>query len=185
MSLAVPIQPRSSPHAAWACVFGAARTVLVGLSVLLIGNNAAADPVSGGSAAERAGPRFPLWPGLVVGGAGLAGVAIGIGFAIESTTAADEARELRDDLPARDSCFRPAHEVECTVIQSKLETHDLLGNGSIVAFAVGGALLATGVALFAVSISSAPAASNETPTVTAIAPWFTPEAGGFVVGGAF
>jgi hypothetical protein len=154
---------------------------LVIASGLLGSLSASADPVE----APARGERFPMWPGLAVGGVGLAGVGIGIGFAIEAKVAADEARLWRDELPRRDSCLMPFPPDECILIQNKLETHDLLGTGSIVAFAVGGALLATGVALFAVSVTSDQHADQEKAPVTAVAPWFTSDAGGLVVGGSF
>jgi len=135
------------------------------------------------------GSSLPVWPGLVVGGLGLAGVGVGIGLAIESSSAADQARELRDALPSPGACLTSPPTESCATIQDKFETHDALGTGSIAAFAVGGALVVTGVVLFAVSMSGGSgAASDEAPadaTVTAFAPWFTSDAGGFALGGRF
>ena len=135
------------------------------------------------------GSPLPVWPGLLVGGVGLVGVGVGVGLFVEASSAADQADELTSALPSPGACLTTPAADSCATIQDKFEAHDALGTGAVAAFAVGGALLVTGVVLFAVSMSGDGAAASDEapsePTVTAMAPWFTSDAGGFVLGGQF
>ncbi len=133
------------------------------------------------------GEAFPLWPGLLVGGVGVASLGAGLGLALAAGSAGSEADELTAGLESRSACLTDPKPEVCNTIQDDLETRDALTAGSIATFAIGGALLATGAVLIAVSATSGGPSDEKPagPTVTAFAPWFSPDGAGVFLGLAF
>lgn len=142
-----------------------------------------------GGTEKKKGGGFPLWPGLVVGGVGVAGLGAGLGLALAAGGAGSEADDKTGALPSRDACLVDPPHADCQTIVDDLETRDTLTNASMGALIAGGVLLAAGGALIGVSAASgssddaAPASAG--PAVTGLAPWFGADGFGAFVTGRF
>lgn len=146
-----------------------------------------ATPPGGGGPKKSAG--LPLWPGLVVGGVGVAGLGAGLGLALAAGSAGSEADTLREALPSRDACLVDPPHGDCRTIVDDLETRDTLTKASIGAFVAGGVLAAAGGVLIGVSAAGGGEASDEkapaTPAITSFVPFFDDHGFGALVGGRF
>jgi hypothetical protein len=123
---------------------------------------------------------LPLWPGIVVGGLGLAGIGAGIGLAVAAGSSGSSADEAAAALPARTACQGDAPHESCASIADDLETRDLLSNASMGAFIAGGVLVAGGVTL--IGLSAAGVGSTDS---AAILPWIGPGVAGATFAGSF
>lgn len=123
---------------------------------------------------------IPLWPGLVVGGLGLAGIGAGIGLAVAAGSSGSSADEAAAALPSRGSCQGDAPHESCASIADDLETRDLLSNASMGAFIGGGVLLAGGATLVVLSIAGVGGSEN-----AAFLPWIGPGVAGGTFAGSF
>lgn len=90
-------------------------------------------------------PKSPL-PAIVVGGAGVLGLAAGVALSIVSTSKYDEAKSLHDEIvndkdPSKRTCAGAAANPKCADLKSAAELSDAL-YGPGLGLVVGGAVLA-------------------------------------------
>jgi len=82
----------------------------------------------------------PLWPGLVLGGIGLAGVGVGVGLLVASSGATSDASDFESQ--ARDAgttCRGNETSGLCGDAAASLSDSDGLATGSLIGFVIGGA----------------------------------------------
>jgi hypothetical protein len=111
---------------------------------------------SGGGSGQRVA-------GLVVGGIGVAGIATGTVFALQSRSHNSEALKLckfPDPMTGDDSCPTPEEKARHQDLVDKAEKERLIG---FVGFGVGAAALATGIILYVTADSGSSSAMNVTP----------------------
>lgn len=93
----------------------------------------------------------PFWPGILGFAVGAVGVGVGVGLIVASEAEADAAAETGAGLV----CDPSAPSGACVEVTDSLERRNALGNGSIAAFAAGGAALVFGTIWFAIPPSEA------------------------------
>ncbi len=143
------------------------------------------EPAEGPSGGTKAAePPLPLWPGLLVGGLGVAGLGAGIGLAVAAGSSGSNADDATAALPSRGACQGASPPASCATIEEDLETRDLMSNAAVGAFVAGGVLTAAGVALVIVSAAGASGAASDERAVVA-RPLLAPGFAGLGFSGAF
>jgi hypothetical protein len=130
---------------------------------------------------DEPGDAWPLWPGFVVGGVGVAGLGVGAIFAVLASSASDDAASLTAGLEEPRACLRATPAPACTEIQASLEDRDTLSNVSLGAFVGAGVLTAAGATLLVLHTLDTP--TPDTTSSIGIAPWMGPgQVGGTLTG---
>lgn len=102
----------------------------------------AGGPIEGGGRES-----FPLWPGLVIGGVGVVGLAVGGGLLGASFGSKSDAEDEGTGL----NCGTNGGASSCNDLRSTADDVNTLGNAGLGTLIAGGALTATGVILVIVS----------------------------------
>ena len=112
---------------------------------------------------------WPLWPGLVAGGVGVAGLGVGAVFAVLASSTAEEAASLTAGLDNPRACLGATPAPACAGIQANLEDRDTLSNASLGAFVGAGLLTATGATLLVLRTLDTP--DSDTTSSIGFVPW--------------
>lgn len=123
--------------------------------------------------------------GFVMGGATLAAFVTGgvlVGLSASTGSAAEERREaIRQSTGRGDSaCAVPPFPADCTKLKSTWADSDAVGNGSIVAFTIGGVALAATLTYFLW-----PSSKPKSKASTRVLPAVSRDAGGLWISGSF
>ncbi len=152
-----------------------AASVSVNVPALELAPAAPPSPRAPAASTDAGAGRGQRAVGLVLGGLGVVGCAVGAGFGIQAMSKdGDAADHCRGDDPTR---------CDARGVELGAQAHDA-ATFSTIAFGAGAAALAAGVVVF-VTAPSPKGASRGTTARLAIAPRVGPGAGGLAVGGSF
>jgi hypothetical protein len=104
---------------------------------LAIGKPQPSDPGQAPAARSRLEPALLITGGAIV----LAGVGVGVGYAVAAEGSSDRAKSLQRGLPSSSCSLSGSHASRCRELRKELEDFDRNRNISTVAFAVAGAAL--------------------------------------------
>lgn len=130
---------------------------------------------------------FPLWPALVAGGVGLAGIGTGVATLLMSNSKEDEAAETRAALLTRDgngACLLPENGADCDKMNNADSASATFHTLSLVGFIVGGAGLVAGGVLGYMHTKSTAAPTSAGVQIKAL-PVVYPGGGGAWLSGRF
>jgi len=129
----------------------------------------------------KGGGPLPLWPGFLIGGAGVAAAAVGIPLLVIGQGKLSDANDLGDEIrKSGGQCNADGGgSQQCQDAKDDVDQAGTFTNAGIPLIAVGGALIIAGIIWVVV-----PRDSQEKPPV-ALLPWADDKSGGLLVGGTF